>query len=436
MSTQTAGPTSSGGPNPRREADGVSTHSAWLAWLLWAMTVLLVVLTVVFAFLYPLPESRTEGAAGALISLLVIGTFSTVGAIIASRRPENPLGWIFCAMGLAFVLAVFLGNYAEYALVISPGSLPGATTAAWTGTWIWPVVLSPVGFLLLLFPSGYPPSRRWRPVLWLLGAALVGWIISQAFMPGPMVNAGYESIPNPYGIEALGGVLKPLNAASGILLVVGGLVSAISLLVRYRRSRGDERRQLKWLAYAAVVVVLAGAVSLTVEVVASDSDVAIIQVMQLTLVASLSLVPIAAGIAILKYRLYDIDVVINRTLVYGSLTVLLAAAYVGSVVGLQAALRVVSGQESALAVVASTLLIAALFNPLRRRVQAFVDRRFYRRKYDARKTLEAFSTKLREETDLEALNNELVGVVRQTMQPAHVSLWLRPETAPNDERAD
>jgi len=244
-----------------------------------------------------------------------------------------------------------------------------------------------------------------------------------------MVNAGYESIPNPYGIEALGGALKPLNAASGILLLVGGLASAISLLVRYRRSRGDERRQLKWLAYAAVVVVLAAAVSLTVEVVASDSDVAIIQVMQLTLSASLSLVPIAAGIAILKYRLYDIDVIINRTLVYGSLSAMLALIYVGSVIGMQAVVRALTGQESTLAVVASTLLIAALFNPLRRRIQGFIDRRFYRRRYDAAKTLEAFSAKLRDETDLDALNVELVGVVRSTMQPAHVSLWLRSDTA-------
>jgi hypothetical protein len=436
MSTQTAGPTSSGGPNPRREAGRVSTHFAWLAWLLWALTVLLVVLTIVFGFLYPLPESRTEGAAGALISVLVIGSFSTVGAMIASRRPENPLGWIFGAMGLAFVLAVFLGNYAEYALVISPGSLPGATTAAWTGTWIWPVVLSPVGFLLLLFPSGYPPSRHWRPVLWLLGAALVGWIISQAFMPGPMVNAGYESIPNPYGIEALGGVLKPLNAASGILLLVSGLASAISLLVRYRSSRGDERRQLKWLAYAAVVVVLAAAVSLTVEVVASDSDLAIIQIMQLTLVASLSLVPIAAGIAILKYRLYDIDVVINRTLVYATLSATLALVYVGSVVSLQSVLRLLTGQDTQLAVVASTLVIAALFSPLRRRVQGFVDRSFYRSKYDAAKTLEAYSARLREETDLDALSNDLVGVARDTMQPAHVSLWLSPYTVSRDQQPD
>jgi hypothetical protein len=414
----------------------VSIYSAWLARSLWTLTVLLVVLTVVFGFLYPLPESRTEGAAGALISVLVIGSFSTVGAMIASRRPENPLGWIFCAMGLAFVLAVFLGNYAEYALVVSPGSLPGATTAAWTGTWIWPVVLSPVGFLLLLFPSGYPPSRRWRPVLWLLGAALVGWIISQAFMPGPMVNAGYESIPNPYGIEALGGALKPLNAASGILLVVGGLASAISLLVRYRSSGGDERRQLKWLAYAAVVVVLAAAVSLTVEVVASESDLAIIQIMQLTLATSLSLVPIAAGIAILKYRLYDIDVVINRTLVYATLSATLALVYIGSVVSLQSILRLLTGQDSQLAVVASTLVIAALFNPLRRRVQGFVDRRFYRSKYDAVKTLEAYSARLREETDLDALSNDLVGVARDTMQPAHVSLWLSPYTVYRDQQPD
>jgi hypothetical protein len=360
-----------------------------------------------------------------------------VGATISSRRPENPIGWIFCTMGLAFVLAVLLGNYGEYGLVVSPGSLPGATTAAWTGNWIWPVVLSPVGFLLLLFPSGYPPSRRWRPVLWLLCAALVGWFVSQAFMPGPMINAGYESISNPYGIEALGGVLKPLGAASGILLLVGVLASAVSLVVRFRRSRGDERRQLKWLAYAAVVVVLAAAVSLTVEGVAPDSDVAIIQVMQLTLVASLSTVPIAAGIAILKYRLYDIDLVINRTLVYGSLTALLVAVYFGSVATTQAIFRTLTGQEQQpqLAVVVSTLAIAALFSPLRRRIQGFIDRRFYRRKYNATKTLEAFSAKLRDETDLEALNRELVGVVRETMQPAHVSLWLRPDTASKKDEA-
>jgi hypothetical protein len=404
--------------------------AAWLAWSLWALTVTLMVFSVVFGLLYPLPENRTEGAAGAIISLLAIGSFSTVGATISSRRPENPIGWIFCTMGLAFVLAVFLGNYGEYGLVVSPGSLPAATTVAWTGNWIWPVVLSPVGFLLLLFPSGYPPSRRWRPVLWLLCAALVGWFASQAFMPGPMINAGYESIPNPYGIEALGGVFKPLGAASGILLLVGVLASAVSLVVRFRRSRGDERRQLKWLAYAAVVVVLAAAVSLTAEGVAPDSDVAIIQVMQLTLVASLSTVPIAAGIAILKYRLYDIDLVINRTLVYGALTAMLALVYFGSVATTQAIFRTLTGQEQQpqLAVVVSTLAIAALFSPLRRRIQGFIDRRFYRRKYNTAKTLEAFSAKLRDETNLDALNAELVSVVRETMQPAHVSLWLRPDT--------
>jgi hypothetical protein len=406
---------------------------------LWALTVMLMVLTIVFGFLYPLPEDTAEGAANSIILLLFVGSFPTVGALISSRRPGNPIGWIYCAMGLAFVVAMFSGNYGQYGLVVSPGALPGATTAAWTGNWIWPVVLSPVGFLLLMFPSGRPPSRRWWPVSWLLGVALVGWFVSQAFMPGPMVNAGYESIPNPYGIEILGGVLKPLGAVCGILLLVSVLISVISLLVRFRRSRGDERRQLKWLAYAGVVVVLAASVSLTTEgLVRPDSDAAIVQALQLTLVASLSTVPVATGIAILKHRLYDIDILINRTLVYGSLTATLLIVYFGGVTATQAIFQTFTtqGELPQLAIVASTLAIAALFNPLKRRIQSFIDRRFYRNKYDARKTLEAFSTKLRDETRLEALNGELVRVVRETVQPEHVSLWLRPETPSKDRQTD
>jgi len=400
---------------------------------------MLMVLTVVFGFLYPLPEDTAEGAANSIILLLFAGSFPTVGALISSRRPGNPIGWIFCAMGFAFVVAMFSGNYGQYGLVVSPEALPGATTAAWTGNWIWPVVLSPVGFLLLLFPSGRPPSRRWWPVSWLLGVALVGWVVSQAFMPGPMVNAGYESIPNPYGIEALGGILKPLGAVCGILLLVSVLVSVISLLVRFRRSRGDERRQLKWLAYAGVVVVLAASVSLTTEgLVRPDSDAAIVQAMQLTLLASLSTAPVATGIAILKHRLYDIDILINRTLVYGTLTATLLIVYFGGVTATQAIFQTFTGQGELpqLAIVASTLAIAALFNPLKRRIQSFIDRRFYRNKYDARKTLEAFSTKLRDETRLEALSGELVRVVRETVQPEHVSLWLRPDTASKRRQTD
>jgi len=196
--------------------------------------------------------------------------------------------------------------------------------------------------------------------------------------------------------------------------------------VRFRRSRGEERLQLKWVAYAAAVTVAIVVPAIAVTRGASPS---------LIIVVAAPLVPVAAGVAILRYRLYDIDLLINRTLVYGSLTALLAAAYVGSVVSLQSVLRTLTGQESTLAVVASTLVIAALFNPLRRWVQAFVDRRFYRSKYDARKTLEAFSAKLREETGLDALSGELVGVIRDTMQPTHVSLWLRPDTASKKDKA-
>ena len=409
-----------------------SSTAFWLAWSLWALTVVLMALMVAFTVLYPSSEDLTSNAVNFAILILFVATFETVGALIASRRPRNPIGWVFCGMGLTLVVAVFFENYAQYALVVEPGALPLGRTAAWVGNWIWLVALSPLGFFLLLFPDGHPPSPRWRPVAWVQAAALVSWTLSQAFAPGPMVNAGYESVDNPYGVEPLGGILRVVGGVSGFLLLVTVLASAFSIVVRFRRSRGDERRQIEWVAYAGALVALVLVVQIVVETALPETDL-LVEVLNLGLLVTLPGVPIAAGIAILRHRLYDIDVLINRTLVYGSLTATLAGIYLGSVVVLQYLFRVLTGQDSQLAVVASTLAIAALFGPLRRRVQGFIDRRFYRRKYDAAKTLEAFSSKLRNETDLETLSEDLVDVVRETVQPEHARLWLS-QPARGEER--
>ena len=403
-----------------------------LAWSFWALTIALMVLTLVFTALYPLSRDPASNVANFAVSILFVATFSTVGALIASRRPRNPIGWVFCAMSLAVVLAVFFGNYAQYSLVVEPGALPLAKTAAWVGNWIWLVALSPLGFFLLLFPDGRPPSPRWRIVAWLLIAALACWLVSQALVPGPLVNAGYESIDNPYGIEALGGVFKLVGTVSGILLLVAVLASALSIVVRFRRSRGDERRQIEWVAYAGGLVALVLIVQLAVETALPETDL-LVEVLNLSFVVALSSVPIAAGVAILKYRLYEIDTIINRTLVYGALTASLALVYVGSVVLLRGLVFGFTGRSSQITVVASTLAVAALFGPLRRRIQGFIDRRFYRRKYDAERTLAAFSSKLRDETDLDRLGGELVSVVRESLQPAHASLWLRPSGKVGEE---
>jgi len=399
--------------------------SFWIAWSLWAGTLLLMALSLVFTVLYPLSRNPTSNAVNFGIAILFVATFQTVGAMIASRRPENPIGWVFCGMGLALVAAVFFGNYAQYSLVVEPGALPWDETAAWVGNWIWLVALSPLGFFLLLFPDGRPPSPRWRPVAWVQGAALAGWFVSQALAPGPMVNAGYESVDNPYGIEALGGLFRSVGAVSSLLLLVTVLASVLSVVVRFRRSMGDERRQIEWVAYAAALVGLVLVVQLAAEAALPETD-AMVEVLNLSFAIALTGVPIAAGVAILKYRLYEIDAIINRTLVYGVLTVTLVAIYLGGVVFIQYVIRALTGQESQLAVVVCTLAIAALFNPLRRRIQALVDRRFYRRKYDARRTLQDFGARLRDEVELDALQGNLVAVVAETLQPAHVSLWIGP----------
>jgi hypothetical protein len=291
---------------------------------------------------------------------------------------------------------------------------------------MWAPAVGLITYLILLFPDGKLPSMRWRPLAWLSGAVIILVSLSTALTPGRLPDLG--GVRNPFGLEEYPWVAE---AAQGVtlLLPLCILASALSLVLRFVRSGGEEREQIKWLAFAALVSGL-GASSVVIPSIILSNDAGGADPLWMNLLEdaealSLAGVPVAVGIAILRYRLYDIDTIINRTLVYATLTASLALVYVGSVVSLQSVLRVLTGQESTLAIVASTLLIAALFNPLRRRVQAFVDRSFYRRKYDARKTLEAFSAKLRDETDLDALNAEFVGAVRETMQPAHVGLWLR-----------
>jgi hypothetical protein len=327
-------------------------------------------------------------------------------------------------------MLIFLGDS-----IPGSGPYPVTIAALTQATWIPPVGLLGI-YLILLFPDGKLPSRRWRPLAWLSGVVMVLASLGITFAPGPL--EGHPGVRNPFGLEA-----APWIATAGIvillLLPLCMLASALSLVLRYRRSRGEEREQIKWIAFAASVVgllyLIAMVSSLTYSGPWGSAGTPLwLGLLQQAALVSFPAVPIAVGFAVLQYRLYDIDLLINRTLVYASLTATLVALYVGGIVLLQRVFVLLTGQKSTLAVVASTLLIAALFNPLRRRIQSFVDRRFYRSKYDARKTLEAFSAKLRDETDLEALNNDLVGVVRETMQPAHVSLWLRSDPAQKGER--
>src|SRR5215208_736879 len=326
------------------------------------------------------------------------------------------------------MLNIMSGGYGIYGLLASPGSVPFPAAIGSQGEWMGPATVGLLGtYLILLFPDGRLPSAGWRPLAWLSGTVLVLVSIANALAPGPLPDLG--GVRNPFGLEGypwMSGARDALN----LLLSVCMLASVSSLVMRYRRSGGEVRQQIKWIAFAASVVALgvSGAVVLGTFAAgtAGGTHPLLIGLLEDAITLSFAGVPIAVGFAVLKYRLYNIDVIINRTLVYGSLTATLVALYFGGIVVLQRFFVLLTGKQSTLAVVASTLLIAALFNPLRRRIQSFIDRRFYRSKYDARKTLEAFSAKLRDETDLDALSDDLVSVVRETMQPAHLSLWLGP----------
>jgi hypothetical protein len=395
----------------------MSTRTATrLAWALCVLTVVLVTFVVIFSVFYR--DNLRD-----LAFLLAVVSNALVGAVLTSHRPRNPVGWFFVFSAASFAVSEATFRYAVYGLVIDPGSLPLARAMAWPATWLWvPGVVLVLVFLPLYFPDGRLLSLRWRPVMWLTifvsGATVVIW----AFLPGKVGDAW--DITNPLGLAALRPAIGGLEVVMAVLFLGFILSSVVSLVVRFRRSQGQERQQMKWLTYAAATVV--GMVLLTTLLEAANLDF-LSDMTGLVTDLLIAGIPVGVGIAVLRCRLYDIDRIINRTLVYGSLTVTLVALYFGGIVVLQRIFVFLTGQQSTLAVVASTLLIAALFTPLRRRIQGFIDRRFYRRKYDARKTLEAFSTKLKNETDMDALSDDLVGVVRETMQPAHVSLWLRPD---------
>jgi hypothetical protein len=400
--------------------------ATWLAWSLCALSLVLAALSLwLVALNHSHPNIPTyapwlDNTLGAL-------SYAPVGALVASRRPDNPIGWLVCLYGLVISLSYFSAEYAIYALLAEPGSLPVAEALVWVLSWILPVIIVLSIFPLLLFPTGRLPSRRWRWLAWLTAAWMLLTVVTGAFASGALLDV-LGPIENPLGIDGLTGVYATLLLFVSPLLTAA---AAFSLFVRLRRAVGVERQQIKWFAYAAVATVSASTLANVIPRVI-DTPLWFERAGFVLNVAFVPAIPVSIGIAILRYHLYDIDIIINRTLVYGSLTATLLAVYFGGVATTQAIFRTITGHEEQpqLAIIVSTLVIAALFNPLRRRIQSFIDRRFYRSKYDARKTLEAFSAKLREETDLDALSGDLVGVVREPMQPAHVSVWLRSDPPP------
>jgi hypothetical protein len=384
-----------------------------LAWSLWLLTVVLLILGGWLEVLNaPARGSPWQQSLGLMPPSL---PFATVGALIASRHHHNPIGWLVGALGLAAAVLLIGNQYSRYALVTAPGSLPAGDWAAWLA--VWPVDLTALllTLLLLLFPDGHPLSPRWRPVVWLtVGIGAVSATTSALSAANFANNVPYAQHPAQLlDADTARTVYNTCTSVSSGLLVV----AACSVAVRLRRARGTQRQQLKWFAYVgglgAVVLLAWGLVR---------PDPVIVALVWFPALAA------AIGIAIFRYRLYDIDRIINRTLSYGTLTAILGLLYAGAVLVLGQVFGGATGNPPSWAVAGATLAVAALFQPARRRIQQAVDRRFNRRKHNAAQTIEAFATRLRDQIDLDALSAELLAVVGQTMEPTQVSLWLRPST--------
>ncbi|MDF2967022.1 MAG: putative two-component system sensor kinase [Nocardioidaceae bacterium] len=368
-----------------------------------------------------LGASADESPLVSLAFSVMVLVFVTVGAVVSARLPANPIGWLFCAAGLLLGVTSVTYGYAAIALDGRGRLPPGGLAAAWVSSWSWaPALLAVPCLLFLLFPDGRPLSDRWRWVVPLLAIGVTCLVTGSALAPGKMTDTPAPEVDNPLGIAdpTLADGLQVVGWATCLVCVI---LAAWSLVLRFRRSQGVERQQLKWFVWSAGLLPAFLVTAMVVDSTGGDTGGDYVNVM---LALFLAAVPLAAGLAILRYRLYDIDLVINRTLVYGALTATLVVTYLGLVLVFRLLLSPVTG-ESELAVAGSTLAVAALFRPLRARVQSVVDRRFYRSRYDTARTLEGFSQRLRTELDLETLDSDLRRVVTETMRPAHVSLWLR-----------
>jgi hypothetical protein len=384
------------------------------AWAIWALA-----LTIYILAIYLL--SRATGSRfGNLTLVSAFQVFPLVGAIIASLRPHNRIGWIFLAIGLGTATTSFSAGYLDYAGSIHAEGALTTQVIGVLGNIVWPLNIGLGSILLFLFPDGHLPSRRWRFVFWLDLAAISASSLSSAVLPGP-VNNGGPAVMNPIGISGAADLLNAIFGIGSSLFALLSLVSVISVIVRYVRTQDEQRQRIKWFVFGAALMFVI--IILTFTFIDQNSPFA-----NVGFALGIVMLPIGAGVGVLKYRLYDVDVLINRALVYAVLTAILVVIYAVGVIGVQ---NLVSGftrnadDKQPLLIVATTLVVAALFQPLRRRIQYFIDRSFYRTKYDAARTLSEFGTTLRNEVELSALTEHLVGTIDDTMRPVHVSLWLR-----------
>jgi uncharacterized membrane protein YidH (DUF202 family) len=387
----------------------------WRAWLIWAVTMAITATAISYDALHPLPATLAANSGNGLdmvVGLTFIVAFATVGALLAWKRPGNPIGWLLSGSGLAYALGGFgllLGHFPR-TLVLGD----------WLG-WTWLLGLGLCVFVVLLFPAGSLPSRRWRPVAWAAGAALAGWVLGNMF--APTIISADTPVPNPVGVTGAPGKIFPAMAgASAALIAATSLAAVLSLVFRYRKAQAAERAQLRWLVYAGALIVAAVLAEVPAERIVGPGNVTNLQ--DAVSSGAVALVPVAIGVAVLRYRLYDIDRIISRTLAYAIVTGLLVGVYAGLVLLATEVLRF----RTPVAVAAATLAAAALFTPVRRWVQSRVDRRFNRARYDADQIAAAFATRLKDTVDLGSVRDDLTGIVSRALEPTHVSVWIsRPQ---------